>query len=115
MKNKKKLIMFTCIYILVLLMITSTFAWFFVNNELEIDYGSEIVCESGSSLELSMYQGIDKETNEELWTDYSGYVKYTGVVPKLEDITGDGKTLYSPTSSPSGVNSPVSGSVNNSG
>lgn len=97
-KKRMKLIMITSIYLLILLTITSTFAWFFVNKELEIDYGSEIVCEAGTSLEISMLEDVNEETNEETWSKYSSYIKYTGVVPKLEDITGDGKTLYRPTS-----------------
>lgn len=96
-KNKKKFIIVTSIYILFLLIITTSFAWFFINKELEIDYASEITCEAGTSLEIAMLKGVNEETQEEEWTDFSGYVKYTGTSAKIEDITGDGKNLYRPT------------------
>ena len=97
MKNKKKLIGLITFYLIIIFTVTTTFAWFFINKEIEVDYGSEIVCEAGTSLEISMLEGINQETSEEQWSDYSGYVKYDGVIPKIEDITGNGKELYRPT------------------
>lgn len=97
MKNRKKLIGLITFYLLIIFTVTTTFAWFFINKEIEVEYGSEIICEAGTSLELSLYEGIDEETSEELWTDYSGYVKYDGIAAKIQDITGNGKNLYRPT------------------
>ena len=97
MKNKKRLIFTTSLYLLIVLTVTTTFAWFFINREIEIDYTSEIICQAGTSLEISMLNGIDEETQEEDWSQYSSYIKYTGVNAKIEDISGDGKNLYRPT------------------
>ncbi len=97
-KSKKMIILTSFIYLVLFTGLIATFSWFFINKEIEIDYGSEIVCEAGTSLEISMLQKRDEETLEETWTDYSGYIKYKGVVPKIADITGDGTKLYRPTS-----------------
>lgn len=95
-KGKMGHLILICTYLLILLCTSVTFAWFFINKEIEVDYGSEITCEAGTSLEISMLQGIDEETNEEIWSDYTGYIKRKGVSAKIQDITGDGKTLYRP-------------------
>ncbi len=95
-KGKTGHLILICTYLLILLCTSVTFAWFFINKEIEVDYGSEITCEAGTSLEISMLQGIDSETGEEMWSDYTGYIKYKGVSAKIQDITGDGKTLYRP-------------------
>lgn len=96
-KGKIGHLMLICGYILVLLIVSTSFAWFFINKELEVDYDTEIVCEAGTSLEISMYNGINNTTLEEEWTPYSGYVKYSGKSAKIEDISGNGKELYRPT------------------
>ena len=95
-KNKISYLIMSVI-MLFMLTITVTFAWFFVNQQVEVDYGSEIICQAGTSLELSMLEGYD-ENNEEVWSPYSGYVRYSETSAKIEDITGDGKELYVPSS-----------------
>ena len=97
-KKKLTLYLLTSVIILILIGTTTTFAWFFINKQVEVDYGSEITCQAGTSLEVSMLEGIDPETNEETWSPYGGYVKYSTVSAKIEDISGNGKELYVPTS-----------------
>ena len=97
MKKNLKLFNLILVLFIFLLALSSTFAWFFINKQIEVDYGSEIVCEAGTSLEVSLLEGIDADNNLELWSDYSSYVKYNGNEAKIEDITGDGKNLYRPT------------------
>ena len=96
-KGKIGHLLLICSYLLILLIVSTSFAWFFINKELEVDYENEIICEAGTSLEISMLKNVDSETLNEEWTDYSGYVKYTGVSAKIEDISGNGKELYRPT------------------
>ena len=99
MKNKKKtFIVFATMYLLILAILTTSFAWFFINKEITVEYGSEITCEAGSSLQVSLYEGINEETGNEIWSEYSGHIKFKGPSAKMEDITGNGKTLYRPTS-----------------
>ena len=98
MKQKKITYLLISVVMLFMLTITVTFAWFFVNQQVEVDYGSEVICQAGTSLELSMFEGYDEETNEEMWSPYSGYVKYSDTSAKIEDISGNGKDLYVPTS-----------------
>ena len=103
MKRKKMgFIILTSIYLLILLIISTSFAWFFINKEVEVDYGTEITCEAGSSLEISMLEDVS-DNGEESWSEFSGYVKYNGPSAKIEDITGDGKTLFERATTSSGL------------
>lgn len=89
MKNKKKnkIKLFAIYLILPLFMlVTVSFAWFFINQQVELDYEPNIQCEAGHSLEIS----ID---DEQTW---AGAAKLTGDIPKMLDITGDGQNLYKP-------------------
>lgn len=97
-KKKKSFIILATMYLLLLAILTTSFAWFFINKDITVEYGSEITCEAGSSLQISMLEGVDEETEEEIWSEYSGYVKFDGPSAKIEDISGDGKNLYRPTS-----------------
>ena len=45
---------------------------------------------ANSSLQVSMLEGIDEETGNELWSEYSGHIKFKGPSAKMEDITGNG-------------------------
>ena len=96
MKNKKskKLVALISLISVFFITISVTMAWFYMNSTVEVEYGSEIVCEAGTSLEISMYQGIDEETGEEKWTPYSGIVRKDTVSAKLQDITGSGEELF---------------------
>ena len=62
-KNKLTLYLLTSVIVLILIGTTTTFAWFFINKQVEVDYGSEITCQAGTSLEVSMLEKIDPETN----------------------------------------------------
>ena len=97
MKKNFKFFNLILVVFILLLAISSTFAWFFINKQIEVEYGSEIVCEAGTSLEVSLLEGFDVDNNLELWSEYSSYVKYIGKEAKIEDITGDGMNLYRPT------------------
>lgn len=93
--NSKKITALVSLLSVLSISVTSTFAWFFMNSDVEVDYGSEIVCETGTSLEVSIYQGIDEETGGEKWSGFSSKVKKSNITAKLQDITGDGVDLYS--------------------
>ena len=94
-KSKYKLVALISLIGVALLSITTTFAWFYMNSDVEVDYGSDIVCETGTSLEISMFLGTDKN-GEEIWSDYGSKVTKSDISAKLLDITGDGINLYSP-------------------
>jgi hypothetical protein len=72
---------------------TATFAWFFMNSDVEVEYGNDIICETGTALEVSIYQGRDEQNNE-VWTPYSSKAMLNSVTARLEDISGDGINLY---------------------
>lgn len=93
--NNVKLVAFISLISVVLLASSATFAWFFANSDVEVDYGSEIVCETGSSLEISVYKGID-ENNQEVWSEWSTSLTIEKPSAKLQDVTGDGINLYTP-------------------
>lgn len=96
-KNKNmKVVAFISLISVILLASTATFAWFYMNSDVEIDYGSDIVCETGSSLEISMLEGVENE--EEVWSTWSSSVKIEGLSAKLQDITGNGINLLTPSS-----------------
>lgn len=96
MKHKKsnKMVALVSLISVFFITISITMAWFYMNSTVEVEYGSEIVCEAGTSLEISMYQGKDEITNEEKWSNYSGKVKKDTVSAKLQDITGNGEELF---------------------
>jgi len=94
-KNNRKIVALFSLLSVLFLSINVTFAWFYMNSDVDVDYGSEIVCETGTSLEVSMYQGIDEETSEEKWSGFSSKVTKSDIAAKLQDITGDGQNLYS--------------------
>ena len=92
-KNNKINSIIVSLILSVALSINVTFAWFFLNTDVEVEYGSEIVCETGTSLEVSMYEGLDS-SGKEIWTTHSNKVSKGTVSAKLQDITGDGQNLY---------------------
>ena len=92
MNNKFSSIIFSLV-LSVALLVNVTFAWFFLNTDVEVEYGSEIVCETGTSLEVSMYEGLDS-SGKEIWSSHSNKVSKGTVSAKLQDITGDGQNLY---------------------
>lgn len=94
-KSKIKLVSMISLISVLLLSVSATFAWFYMNSDVEVQYGSDIVCETGTSLEVSMFQGLD-EQGEEIWSDYASSVAKSDISAKLLDITGDGINLYTP-------------------
>lgn len=96
MKNKSfKLATLISLITIVILASTATFAWFYMNSDVEVDYGNEIVCETGSSLEISHLVEVDEHGQEE-WSDYSTSITIETPAAKLQDVTGDGLNLYTP-------------------
>ena len=92
-KNNKINSIIVSLILSVALSVNVTFAWFFLNTDVEVEYGSEIVCETGTSLEVSMYEGLDS-SGKEIWSTHSNKVSRGTVSAKLQDITGDGQNLY---------------------
>lgn len=92
-KNVKLVALLSMISV-VLLASTATFAWFYMNSDVEVDYGSEIVCETGSSLEIAVLE--DFKNGQEVWSEYSTSLTIEKPSAKLQDVTGDGVNLYTP-------------------
>lgn len=88
-KNKKMVIFSSICVILLVALVGGTVAWFYINEEVNIDYGSSIFCEAGDSLEIAL---VENGTANK-WTssiDYSAG-EYTTI-----DISGNGAHLYRP-------------------
>jgi len=85
MKNTRIKILIS-VLLTFLLVVSASFAWFFANNDVTVDYGSTIQCEAGNSLEISVDGGETWHTT----------VEFSSVSPKIVDITGDGVNLYRP-------------------
>lgn len=86
MKNKKLKLFLIYMLLPILMVITTSFAWFYINQQVEVNYTPEIECEAGHSLEISLDGG----------KTWSGSATLTTPTPKMLDITGDGITLYKP-------------------
>ena len=89
MKNKKKnKLKLFAIYLIcpLFMMVTVSFAWFFINQQVEINYTPNIQCEAGHSLEISIDGG----------STWAGGVELKTATPKMLDITGNGINLYKP-------------------
>lgn len=82
--NKKKIII--SILLTLFLLVSTTMAWFFANNDVEVDYGSTIQCQAGDSLEISVDGGVT----------WHSTVKFPANSPKIIDISGNGIDLYRP-------------------
>lgn len=85
MKNTR-IKMLISVLLTFLLIVSASFAWFFANNDVTVDYGSTVQCLAGDSLEISVDKG-------ETW---HSTVSFSSVSPKIVDITGDGVNLYRP-------------------
>ncbi|MBE7064921.1 MAG: hypothetical protein E7384_03795 [Ruminococcaceae bacterium] len=88
MKNKNKLVISIVAILVALTAIGGTLAWFFINESSYVDYGSDISCEAGQSLEISIDGG----------KSWSGFVSNEGFKSSTVDITGDGINMYRPVS-----------------
>ena len=90
MSKNKKLVIFSSICVILLVaFVGGTMAWFYINDEVSVDYGSSIFCEAGDSLEISLVEnGAANRWSSSI--DYSAG-QYTTV-----DISGNGFNLYRP-------------------
>ena len=64
-------------------------AWFYINEEVTINYGNSIFCEAGDSLEIALVQ--DGTTSR-----WSSSIDYSAGEFTTVDISGNGLTLYRP-------------------
>lgn len=86
MKNKKTKLILIYLLFPVLMLVTTSYAWFYINQQVDITYTPNIECEAGHSLEISIDGG----------KTWSGGAQATSATPKMLDITGDGINLYKP-------------------
>lgn len=87
--NKKRIIFSSICVILLLALVGGTLAWFFVNEEVTVNYGNSIFCEAGDSLEIALVQNGTT-------TRWSSSIDYSAGEFTTVDITGDGFNLYRP-------------------
>ena len=87
--NKKRIIFSSICVILLVALVGATLAWFFVNEEVTVNYGNSIFCEAGDSLEIALVQ--DGTTSR-----WSSSIDYSAGEFTTVDITGDGFNLYRP-------------------
>lgn len=87
--NKKRIIFSSICVILLISLVSVTMAWFFVNEEVTVNYGNSIFCEAGDSLEIALVQ--DGTTSR-----WSSSIDYSAGEFTTVDITGDGFNLYRP-------------------
>ncbi len=85
--TKKKIVFSILSIVLALTLVAGVYAWFYMNESTYVDYGSDIVCEAGKSLEISADNG----------NSWDGVISLTGFSSEMQDITGDGVNLYYPT------------------
>lgn len=87
--NKRRIIFSSISVILLMALVGGTLAWFYVNEEVAVDYGSSIFCEAGDSLEISLVENGAASR----WTSAIDYRagEFTTV-----DISGNGIDLYRP-------------------
>lgn len=85
--KKNKIVKFL-VYLLfpALMLVTTSYAWFYINQQVDVTYTPNIECEAGHSLEISVDGGAT----------WAGGAKLTSATPKMLDITGDGINLYKP-------------------
>lgn len=87
--NKKRIIFSSICVILLISLVGGTLAWFFVNEEVTVNYGNSIFCEAGDSLEIALVQNGTTSR-------WSSSVDYSAGEFTTVDITGDGLNLYRP-------------------
>ena len=87
--NKRRIIFSSISVILLIALVGGTLAWFYVNEEVAVDYGNSIFCEAGDSLEISLVENGAASR----WTSAIDYRagEFTTV-----DISGNGIDLYRP-------------------
>jgi len=87
--NRKRIIFSSVCVILLIALVAGTFAWFYINEEVTVDYGNSIFCEAGDSLEISL---IENGTASR----WSSTIDYSAGEFTTVDISGDGQYLYRP-------------------
>ena len=80
MKTKKLRLFAIYIILPVLMLLTTSYAWFYINQQVELNYTPNIECEAGHSLEISVDGGVT----------WAGGVTLDSATPKMLDITGNG-------------------------
>ncbi len=87
--NRKRIIFSSICVILLVALVGGTLAWFYINEEVTVNYGNSIFCEAGDSLEIALVEnGVAARWSSSI--DY-GAGEFTTV-----DITGNGLNLYRP-------------------
>lgn len=87
---KRKSIIFSSICVILLIaMVGGTLAWFYINEEVTVDYGNSIFCEAGDSLEIALVENGSA-------TRWASSIDYSAGEFTTVDITGDGYNLYRP-------------------
>ena len=88
--NRKRIIFSSISVILLIALIGGgTWAWFFINDEVSIEYGNSIFCEAGDSLEIAL---VENGTA----TRWSSSIDYSTGDFTTVDISGNGLNLYRP-------------------
>lgn len=88
-KNKIKIIFSSISVILMIALISGTLAWFYMNEEVVVNYGNSIFCEAGDSLEIALVENGSP-------TRWSSSIDYSAGEFNTVDISGDGYNLYRP-------------------
>lgn len=87
--NRKRIIFSSLCVILLIALVGGTLAWFYVNEEVTVNYGNSIFCEAGDSLEISL---VENGTPGR----WSSTIDYSSGEFTTVDISGDGYHLYRP-------------------
>lgn len=87
--NKRRIIFSSISVILLMALVGGTLAWFYVNEEVSVDYGNSIFCEAGDSLEISLVENGAASR-------WSSAIDYRAGEFTTVDISGNGVNLYRP-------------------
>ena len=87
--NKRRIIFSSISVILLMPLVGGTLAWFYVNEEVAVDYGNSIFCEAGDSLEIALVENGAASR-------WSSAIDYRSGDFTTVDISGNGIDLYRP-------------------
>ena len=87
--NKRRIIFSSICVILLVAFVGGTLAWFYLNEEVTINYGNSIFCEAGDSLEISLVENGAASR-------WSSSIDYRSGEFTTVDISGNGLNLYRP-------------------
>ena len=87
--NRRRIIFSSVCVILLIALVGGTLAWFYVNEEVTVDYGNSIFCEAGDSLEISLVENGSAAR-------WSSAIDYRSGEFTTVDISGNGAQLYRP-------------------